>query len=110
MSKPYYKWWGYMKAISREYYARKGKELHGTEKREQEAVEAAIDQTLDLPDGSDRIEVVKMVLLKNTHRIPGAAMEIPCSERTAAQWHGDFIKLVAKNYGLLDESLHKKAK
>ena len=105
MSKPRYDWWSYMKAISRKYYARKGKELHGMAEKEQRAVEAAIDQTLDLPDGSDRIEVVKLVLLKGTHRIPGAALEVHTSERTAQQWHADFIKCVAENYGLLEKSL-----
>lgn len=106
MSKPRYDWWSYMKAISRKYYARRSKELHGMAQKEQDAVQAAIDETGDLPDGYERLKVVDLVLLKGTHRIHGAAIEIPCSERTAVQWHGDFIKLVAKNYGLLDESLH----
>lgn len=105
MSKPRYDWWSYMKAISRKYYARENKELHGMAEKEQKAVEAAIKQTFDLPYGSERFKVVKLVLLNGTHRIPGAALEIPCSERTAQQWHADFIKCVARNYGLLDESL-----
>lgn len=102
MSKPRYDWWSYMKAISRKYYARKGKELHGIAAKEQIAVEAAVEETKGLPGGSDRMKVVDLVLLRATHRIPGAALEVHISERTAQRWHADFIKLVAKYYGLFE--------
>lgn len=104
MSKPRYDWWSYMKAISRKYYARKGKELHGMEEKEQSAVEAAIDHTIGQANGKERVEVIEMVLLKGTHTLQGAAQAVHYSERTARRWHTDFIKLVAKNYGLMDES------
>lgn len=108
MSRPRYDWWSYMKAISRKYTARRkytevtGRELSGTAKKEQDAVSEAVKATLALPNGEDRIHVVNLVLFQGTHRIPGAAIETHCSERTAQRWHSDFIKEVAKNYGLLD--------
>lgn len=104
MSKPRYDWWSYMKAISRKYYARKGKELHGMAEKEQKAVEAAIEQTRGQANGNERVEVIEMVLLNGTHTLPGAAQAVHYSERTARRWHTDFIKCVAENYGVLDES------
>ena len=104
MSKPRYDWWSYMKAISRKYYARKGKELHGMAEKEQKAVEAAIEDTLGRPNGRDRMKVIELVLLKGTHTLSGAAEAVYYSERTARRWHTDFIKSVAENYGMLDES------
>lgn len=100
MSKPRYDWWSYMKAISRKYYARRSKELHGTAQKEQDAVQTAIDETGDLPDGYERVKVVDLVLLLGTHTLPGAAQVAHCSESAAKQYYRDFIMLVAKNYGL----------
>lgn len=82
----------------RRYPERKGKALSGIALREQEAVQTAIEQTERMRNGLDRLMVIELVLLKGTHKIPGAALRIPCSERTAAQWHGDFIRLVARNF------------
>lgn len=98
MSKPRYTWWGYAKSMIRRYPARKGKELSGIAMREYEAVKRAVEETAQMPDGQERLRVIDLVLWKQTHQIAGAAMVIPCSERTAAQWHGDFIRLVADNF------------
>lgn len=95
---PRKRWWGYAKAMIRAYPGRIGKELDGTPLAEFQAVEAAIEATRRRRDGEARMAVVGMVLLKRTHNIPGAALRIPCSERTAAQWHGDFIRDVAANF------------
>lgn len=88
--------------MAREHNNRVGEELHGIAEKEEQAVENAIKETENMETGQDRMKVVKLVLFDQTHRIPGAALAVPCSERTAAQWHGDFIRLVAKNFGLLD--------
>ena len=95
---PRKRWWGYAKAMARAYPGRVGKELDGTALAEFKAVEAAIESTSRRRDGEARMAVVNMVLIKGTHKIPGAAMMIPCSERTAVQWHGDFIREVAANF------------
>lgn len=92
------RWWGYCKSMARAYPGRVGQALEGTALAEFQAVEAAIEATRRRRDGEARMAVVEMVLLKRTHNIPGAALRIPCSERTAAQWHGDFIREVAANF------------
>ena len=78
------------------------KTCQGTELRERQAIEAAVSQTLALPDGDARMKVIGLVFFQQTHTLEGAAMMVPCSERTARRWHTDFIKLVAKLYGLAD--------
>lgn len=78
------------------------RELPSTSQREYEAVRAAIDATERYNNGRDRLKTIKLVLWDGTHTIEGAALQIPCSWRTAAQWHGEFIRLVASYYGLMD--------
>lgn len=62
----------------------------------------AISSTERYPNGRQRLAIMKMVLWDRRYTLEGAALQVPCSWRTAAQWHSEFIKLVAKNYGLLD--------
>lgn len=102
MSRPKNPWWGYVKNMIRLYPKRNPEKLSGVPLREYEAVRKAVESTRKKPDGEDRMKVVELVLFKGTHLVPGAALKVPCSERTAKQWHGDFIREVAKNYGLLE--------
>lgn len=102
MSSPRYDWWGYVKAIIRRYPRLKDVEVSGNALREKEAVKLSIEQTKAMENGEERLSIIDMVFLKQTHTLAGAAMAIPCSERTARRWHTEFIKTVAKNYGLLD--------
>ncbi len=37
-------------------------------------------------------------------------MQIPCSDRTAREWHRDFIYLVAQKYGLIEKIAPKSQK
>lgn len=78
------------------------KELPATQQKEYESVHKAIEITKRGYDGSDRLKLIKMVFWDKTHTINGAAMEINIAESTAVRWHGDFIRLVAKYYGLID--------
>ena len=78
------------------------RELPTTEQREFEAVRKAIETTERYKDGQARIELINLVLWRRSHTIAGAALRTPCSERLAQQWHRDFIRLVAKYYGLMD--------
>ena len=102
MSRPHYGWWGYVKDIIRRYPSMRGKQLTGVALREYEAVQAAIEQAERMRNGAGRLRVVDLVFWKRTYTLPGAALQVPCSERTAQQWHADFIKAVARNFGLLD--------
>ena len=70
-------------------------------RRELEAVRAAIRATEKLPNGTKRLELIKLVLWKRSHTIFGASLRLGISERTAKQWHGDFIRETAKNFGLI---------
>lgn len=102
MSKPRYGWWGYVKWMIRQYPAREGKYIQGKALDEHMAVQRAIDQTMKLDNGQDRLRAVDLVFFKQTHTLEGAALMVPCSYDTAQKYHAQFIKLVAKNYGLLD--------
>lgn len=79
------------------------RELPGTRQREYEAVRRAVAATQRMRTGADRLRIIRMVLWEGTHTLEGAARRIPCSVRHAKEWHGDFIRLVASNYGLMDE-------
>lgn len=102
MSRPRYDWWGYIKAVIRRYPILKSKDVSGVAMREREAVQAAVEDTEGMRDGAERMKLIDMVFWKQTHTLAGAAMQIPCSERTAQEWHRQFIRLVAKNIGLMD--------
>lgn len=102
MSKPRYRWWSYVKAMIRNYPALVDRYIQGPALREREAVQRAIDQTEQMVDGKERLQVIDLVFFRQTHTLEGAAVLIPCSERTARRWHTDFIKAVAKEFGLLD--------
>ena len=104
MSKPRYRWWGYIKSIIRDYPALEGKTLQGTRLKERMAVQRALEQTVQMDNGKERLRVVDLVFLKQTHTLEGAALMVPCSYMTAKRWVQQFIKAVARNFGLLDES------
>jgi len=70
-------------------------------RRELDAVRAAIRTTEALPNGKRRMELVMLVMWRRSHTVFGAALKLGVSERTAKQWHGDFIREVAKNFGLM---------
>ena len=135
MSKPRYKWWGYIKAVIRSYPALKKdyedlhemsitsklsgmpgggsasrgteniaiKELPYTMQREYEAVKRAIATTELMPAGKERLALVDMVFWKRSHTLSGAAYKLNLSPSTAQRYHGEFIRMVAKAYGLMDK-------
>lgn len=76
--------------------------LTGNKLREYNAVNDAINQTLARWDGKERIRLVELVFWKRSHTLVGASLKCNVSERLARQWHTEFIRAVAKNYGLLD--------
>ena len=77
-------------------------ELPPTEQREFEAVAAALDQTMKKPAGEERIRLVKLIFWERSCNLEGAALKLHLSETTACRWHGEFIRLTAKHFGLLD--------
>lgn len=93
MSKPRYRWWGYAKAMLRAYPG-------DVTEEERNAIESAISETMELTDGKDRIKVIDLVFFKGTHKLAGAAMQVPCSIDTAQKYHADFIRLLGEKRGL----------
>lgn len=91
MSKPRYGWWGYVKGMIRRY-------PNHVNEDEYRAVRAAIEETERYIDGADRMRVVRMVLMKDTHTLHGAALAIPCSYDTVKKWQQQFIRCVAKSF------------
>ena len=110
MSKPRYRWWSYAKAMIRNYPALVDRYIQGPALREREAVQRAIDQTEQMVDGKERLQVIDLVFFRQTHTLEGAAMMIPCGYETAKRWQQQFIKCVARNQGLLDETITTRAK
>ena len=102
MSKTHYPWWGYIKAIIRAYPGWVGIDLSGVAKREFEAVQAAVEATERMEGGLDRLKVIRLVHWDRTHQLPGAALVVPCSERTAVYWQRNFFEMVARYRDLLD--------
>lgn len=92
-------WWSYMKWCIRKYDsvipAVAKTEL---ERKELEAVRSAVEKTSVMSSGQERIALVQMVFWTRSHNVPGAAIALHISERTALRWHGDFIKLVATEF------------
>ena len=78
------------------------RELPTTRQREYEAVSMAIAVTERMKTGRYRLKVIDLVFWKRSHTLEGAAMMAHCSYDTAQNYHEDFIKLVAKFYGLMD--------
>lgn len=73
-----------------------------TAAREYEAVHLAIQETRQLPGGAERLRLIRLVYWKRSHTLTGAALAVHVSFPTAKRWHGEFIRRVARNYGLLD--------
>ena len=96
MSTPRYGWGAYAKWMIRSY---KGGGL--MTKAERAAVADAIAETEQLVDGAERLRLIDLVLWKRTHTLQGAAMAVYVSERTAQEWHRQFIRLVGQKRGLL---------
>lgn len=77
------------------------RELPEINRRELEAVRRAIEETRAMPNGKERLEMVRLVFWKKTHTLEGAAMKCHVSYVTARRWHGEFIKRTAQAFGLL---------
>lgn len=108
MSTPRFDWWTYVKGMVARYPALRMQAANDpnsmthTGTRELEAVRLAVRQTEDETAGEDRVKLIALMYWHKTHTMHGAAMEVHVSYRTARRWNGDFIRLVAKNFGLMD--------
>lgn len=133
MSKPRYSWWGYVKSMVRRYpylareysdlkelsSSEEGarsknkisrptenlalRELPKTAQREYEAVRRAVETVKTYKTGKEQLQIIDLVYWKKTHSLSGAALKVGFSYDRAKQLHTQFLRLVAKYYGLLDE-------
>ena len=76
------------------------RELPEKQQRELNAVRAAIAGTKALPNGEERLRMIKLVFWDRTCNLDGAAMQLHRCTRTIWQWHGDFIRAVEKELDL----------
>lgn len=86
------------------------RELPEINRKEMDAVREAIEETRNLKTGNERLKIIRLVFWDRSHTVTGAAMQIPCSDRTAREWHRDFIYLVAQKYGLIEKIAPKSQK
>lgn len=100
--KKHYPWWSYIKEVIRHYPSQRNADLHGVDKLNHDAVQAAVEATERMEDGEDRMKLIKLVYWDGTHTIDGAAQKIPCGRRTAMRMQRNFFETVARNRGLLD--------
>ena len=92
MSKPRYPWWGYVKAIIRQYNGGKFTPATASQIAEYQAVREAVEQTEAMNGGKERIWLVRIVFWERTHTLEGAALEVHCSERTARGGPSSFCR------------------
>ena len=81
------------------------RELPSTSQREYEAVRRALETTARYRNGKARLRMVSMVFWSGNEKmtLAGVAMRLHYSKERVTQWHGEFIRLVASNFGLMDE-------
>lgn len=70
-------------------------------RRELEAVRAAIRHIEGLCSGKERMELMKLYYWQRSHTLFGAAAAVHVSDRTALRWNREFVMQVAENFGLL---------
>lgn len=103
---PRYIWWGYAKAMIRQYpklqAAGDAQQLPATQQKEYEAVKKALEITQKKSNGENRIAVIDYVLWQKKCCIDQAAALLYVSETTARRYHGEFVRLVGECYGLTE--------
>lgn len=109
MSKPRYRWWGFARRMIRDYRSLKVECdtqncLSADDRKAYDAVARAIEITNLRPDGKERLAMIRYVYwYKKEHTVKDAAPRLHIAEATAKRWHGDFVRLVGKCYGLLQD-------
>ena len=77
--------------------------LPPAEQEDLEAVERAITVTRGLPDGKERLRVIRLAHWRMSHTMTGAAQAVHVSLSTAYRWQNDFFLLVARTRGFIDD-------
>lgn len=77
------------------------RELPPVEKKEMEAVQAALDAEGQKPNAQERLQIIDLVYFRRSHTLAGAAVAANVPFDTVRKWHNHFVKTVGKNFGLL---------
>ena len=96
MSKPRYPWWSYVKSMVRRY---RQPAKTRNEERERDAVRRAV---ADFSDHPDRLRLISLVFWEQSFNLSGAAQACHVSYDTARLWSAQFLRCVAKHFGVLD--------
>lgn len=132
MSRPRYRWWGFVRKMIRDYpmleksigdlrqqslvadnsgMPRGGgggrtieavamRQLERDDQQCYDAVADAVEFTRHRTDGEERLRLIKLVYwVKKPMTIAKAADKLFVSERTAQEWHREFVRCVARCYG-----------
>lgn len=83
------------------------RELPIDEQRALDAVMQAIITTGRYRNGELRLRIIDMVYWKQTYTLEGAAKKCYVSERTAYNWHNDFVALVDAYYRFPENPAYK---
>lgn len=76
------------------------RQLPSDDQKVYDAVSHAIELTKLLPDGSNRLSMIRYIYWhKKSHTVKDAALQIYVSRRTAERWHSEFVRLVGKCWG-----------
>ena len=67
-----------------------------------DAVRRALEDTAALPDGDLRLQLIDSYYWKKTHDLDGAARAAFVSDVTGRRWNAEFVRTVARYFGLLD--------
>ncbi len=100
MSNPKYFWNGYVQKCIRRY-PNKLDDSTFQGRITKEAIAKAIDELTNEDGGNEKIALVNLVYIANTHTLGGASMVLGISERTATRWSQEFVYKVAKNMGFI---------
>lgn len=76
---------------------------NGVAFREYSAVQRAIRETEELPDGALRLRLLDMVFWRKSHNMQGAADSCYVGLSTAYRWRERFLYTVAENMGIADK-------
>lgn len=77
------------------------RELPEINRKEMDAVREAIEELSKTEEGRISLKLVDMVYFKRSHTVLGAGLALGMAEATAKRWNGNFIRTVAKKFGLL---------
>ncbi len=103
MSRPKYLWYEYVKKSILYSFGCDMAQVQGKRQKEKfdDAVKAVLARTSGQNDGNERLKMIDLVYIKRRYTVPGAAVQLHISERTAANWNRDFVYAVAKEMGYL---------